>query len=151
MGESFWADGLRFFCTQCSRCCRHDAGYVFLSRLDLSRLIAFVGECEADFIDRYCIWVPFGQGAHLSLREQANHDCVFWRDGGCQVYDGRPFQCRSYPFWRNTLERREYWESEANECPGIGIGRRVSAFEIEKMLQERERNLPLYRGPGYAG
>ncbi len=38
MEEVFYGRGLRFECTRCSRCCRHNPGYVFLSPVDLARL-----------------------------------------------------------------------------------------------------------------
>ncbi|HUX21603.1 MAG TPA: YkgJ family cysteine cluster protein, partial [Spirochaetia bacterium] len=38
MYKPFYQDGLRFECTRCDACCRHEPGYVFLSQTDLRRL-----------------------------------------------------------------------------------------------------------------
>jgi Fe-S-cluster containining protein len=63
------------------------------------------------------------RGGDVSLRERRNYDCVLYEPGvGCSVYEDRPRQCRTYPFWRVNLHSRESWEAEAAHCPGIGDG-----------------------------
>lgn len=142
---SFWAAGLRFTCTQCSRCCRHDSGYVFLSEQDLDRLVAFTDENRHSFVERYGTWVPFGPDAHLSLAEQENKDCVFWKDGGCSVYEARPLQCRTYPFWPQIVDQEEHWRQETDECPGIGLGRSRGVAEIAEAVAARRMAPPVLR------
>ena len=134
----FHADGLRFDCTRCQRCCRHQPGYVFLSQNDLDQLAAFLNLTAAEVRARYCREVEWGGGARLSLRERPNYDCVFWGEGGCSVYPSRPLQCRSFPFWPAQLADRESWEAAARDCPGIGLGPRHSALEIDYWLARRE-------------
>lgn len=141
----------RFFCTQCSRCCRFEEGYVFLSAADLERLTVFLGGDEEETIDRYCRWVPMGAVEQLSLREQRTRDCVFWIDGGCAVYDSRPVQCRTYPFWRHIVDEPGGWEEEAAVCPGIGIGRVWKKGDINHALERRRTNLTLTRTEFSAG
>ena len=141
----FYSNGLRFFCTQCSRCCRHDSGYVFLSSEDVLRLQRYFRISRDEFIHRYCRWVSIINEERLSLNEQENNDCIFWTDGGCAVYTDRPIQCRTYPFWSHVLDDSSSWERESNACPGIGIGRRISSDEIENLLLARVRNRPMRR------
>jgi uncharacterized protein len=144
--QVFYSDGLRFSCTQCSRCCRHDSGYVFLSRQDLTRLLNRLEMDEEEFIQDFCVTVPDGFGNQISLGEQENKDCIFWSDGGCSVYEDRPEQCRTYPFWSHVLESEESWNREARECPGIGIGRLHSFLDIRNSVAARVRNRPVRRG-----
>ena len=42
----------------------------------------------------------------VTLVEKAdNHDCIFYdRQRGCTVYEDRPRQCRTWPFWRPLLK-----------------------------------------------
>mgnify|MGYP006266788007 CR=1 FL=1 len=141
----FWDSGLRFICTQCSRCCRHDSGYVFLSREDLTRLAGHLDLTASEVVERFCRWVPFGPDAHLSLTEQRNRDCVFWADGGCSVYQGRPLQCRSYPFWQTIVDEEAHWSEERSECPGIGIGPPRPAAEIAAAVAARRLAPPVLR------
>ena len=64
---------------------------------------------------------PPGLARRVSLREKANLDCMFWENGGCSVYEARPLQCRSFPFW-SALVSSEEWDLHAQQCPGIGKG-----------------------------
>lgn len=42
------------------------------------------------------------------LKNQANGDCVFLRDGRqCTVYGARPLQCSSYPWWPELMDDGE--------------------------------------------
>ena len=54
---------------------------------------------------------------------------------GCRVYEDRPRQCRTWPFWRGVVHSRERWDEEAADCPGMNGGRRFEAAEIEASLR----------------
>jgi len=137
--EPFYSKGLSFECTRCSACCRFDPGYVFLSETDLQRLTAFTGLDREDFISLYCRKVDAGGFKRLSLKEKTNNDCWFWEENGCTVYEARPLQCRSFPFWFVTMGSREAWDREAAHCPGINRGRVHTREEIEAWLSWRKR------------
>ena len=52
-------------------------------------------------------------GIRKSLKEFPNGDCVFF-DGEqrkCTVYEARPRQCRTWPFWDSNLRSVEAWEA----------------------------------------
>ena len=145
MNEPFYADGLRFECTGCSHCCRHSPGYVFLTAADLSALSAKLRLSQNDFVETYCRSIELGGFSRLSLTEKSNYDCVFWRDGGCSLYEARPLQCRTYPFWSSSLGDKDDWEHLALECPGANRGRLFSRAEIDELLEKRLRE-PLLEG-----
>ncbi len=59
----------------------------------------------------------------VSLRDKSNHDCIFYdRVRGCTVYDHRPRQCRTWPFWRHVVSSPQRWADEAIRCPGMNRG-----------------------------
>jgi len=131
----FYAAGLRFSCKRCSCCCRHESGFVYLSENDLSRLANELKMEYTAFIQTWCRWIPFEWGAErLSLREKSNFDCVFW-NAGCTVYDARPLQCRTYPFWDNIACSPAAWETAGRRCPGINSGELHTREEIERFLR----------------
>jgi Fe-S-cluster containining protein len=135
--DYFYADGLRFSCTRCSSCCRHESGYVYLSENDLSLLVQEFGMNYTEFIKTFCRWIPFPQGRdRLSLKEKSNFDCVFWKDGnsGCLVYRARPLQCRAFPFWDSVVCSGEAWKNAGKSCPGIDAGAAHNRAEIEHYL-----------------
>jgi len=138
--KPFWKEGLRFSCTSCGHCCRHEPGYVFLSREDLRRLSINSGVSEEEFSQKFCRKVDLGITTRLSLIETEDNDCIFW-DQGCTVYKARPLQCRTYPFWPGILSSPAEWERESRECPGINQGKKHSAREISNVLKKREREV----------
>ncbi|MCK5673810.1 MAG: YkgJ family cysteine cluster protein [Spirochaetales bacterium] len=139
MSEPFYENGLNFECTQCSKCCRFDPGYVFLSYNDLNRLISFFNYSETEFIEKYCRKVSMGDSNRLSLIEKSNYDCIFWKNGGCEIYEARPLQCRSYPFWKPFLEDKKSWDAESLSCSGMNHGTLVSKEAIDEWLLLRDK------------
>jgi Fe-S-cluster containining protein len=139
MGEPFYAAGLRFECRRCSRCCRHEPGYVFLTGDDLERLAAGLALPPAEVLARFCRTVRVGAFRRVSLRETRRYDCILWARDGCRVYERRPLQCRSFPFWAANLGSAEDWEQLKPACPGVGGGGLHPAEEIRDWL-ERSRN-----------
>lgn len=141
MGEPFYAQGIRFTCARCSACCRGEPGYVFLTKADLKRLLRRLGLDFKRFFHDYCTLVDAGNGMALSLREvtrnKSSNDCVLWGEKGCSVYEDRPVQCSTYPFWPSIMGSRASWKREASACPGIDSGEPRSRNYIEERLLER--------------
>lgn len=131
-GRPWYHEGLCFSCTQCGDCCRHEEGYVWVTKKDIARIAEFLGIDEATMTRTYVRRV----GRRLSLVEKPNLDCVFWKSG-CSIYPVRPSQCRTYPFWPEIIESRDEWEEESNSCPGIGGDRRYAVEEIRALLDGR--------------
>src|SRR3990172_7081258 len=97
--EPWFQDGLRFQCTECGDCCTGAPGYVWVGRDEIAELAEHLGVSVADFERKYVRRV----GSRKSLIEYANGDCVFF-DGAsrkCTVYQARPLQCRTWPFWQS--------------------------------------------------
>ena len=70
------------------------------------------------FVERYIRKV----GERYSLREiEPSYDCVFLKDKRCSIYDVRPTQCRTFPFWPSLMRNREEWEKAAKNCEGIKL------------------------------
>jgi Fe-S-cluster containining protein len=110
---------------------------VFLSQKDLDSLVLAQGMGQGEFIEAWCRWVSFGQGEeYLSLKEKANYDCIFWKEG-CLVYPSRPLQCRTFPFWDSIVCSPAAWEEAGHSCPGMGQGELYSRARIEERSQAR--------------
>ena len=141
----FYSGGLRFLCARCSACCRYESGYVYLSENDLSRLANEFKMSYTEFIGVWCRWIPFiGGRERLSLKEKSNFDCIFW-ENHCTVYQTRPLQCRTFPFWDYTVCSNEAWNNTGKDCPGINSGELHSAEEIEGCLRRMEEELIIER------
>ncbi|MFA6507053.1 MAG: YkgJ family cysteine cluster protein [Treponemataceae bacterium] len=137
----FYAGGLHFSCARCSDCCRHDPGFVFLSGNDSEHLAKRLGLEYSSFIVVYCRWVPAGGGTEmLSLKERSNYDCILWGTNGCSVYEDRPLQCKTFPFWNSVIGCEESWRATAVECLGMDTGRMYDREEIDRLLALREND-----------
>lgn len=134
MDKSVWyANGLQFQCSQCGKCCTGSPGFVWVNHDDISALAGAIGEEIEAFEDKYVRKI----GIRKSLREFPNGDCVFFDTDArrCSVYDDRPRQCRTWPFWDSNLRTPEDWVRTCESCPGSGTGRLYSLEEIEKDRQ----------------
>jgi Fe-S-cluster containining protein len=139
MDKPFYKDGLKFKCTQCSKCCRNEPGYVFLSLKDLKRMEKKLKMSKEDIVQKYCRIITINGIKRLSLKEKSNFDCIFWNDSGCQIYKARPIQCQLYPFWSQNLYSQKAWECLKSQCPGIGKGKLYSMASIETLLKKRRK------------
>jgi Fe-S-cluster containining protein len=54
-----------------------------------------------------------------SLNEKSNYDCVFLKEKKCTIYEVRPVQCQTFPWWPGNLQSKERWNSAAASCEGI--------------------------------
>jgi uncharacterized protein len=136
--QPWYSQGLKFTCTRCGDCCRGPGpGYVEVDEAMIARLAEHRGVTPDAFSRRYVRWMS--QLGIYSLTEKRNGDCVFWSDeAGCEVYEARPVQCRTFPFWPETIESREAWDAHVEDCPGMtrgqdGEGRFYSRPEIEAL------------------
>jgi len=131
--ERWYQEGLRFKCTQCGDCCTGAPGYVWVNKEEIAALAAEVGEDVDAFEDLYVRKV----GIRRSLKEFPNGDCVFFDNEKriCTVYNSRPRQCRTWPFWDSNLRTPEAWEATCEVCPGSGKGR---LYQIEQIETQRK-------------
>jgi len=127
--------GLRFRCTMCGNCCTGPEGYVHLTDEENSALAARLNISKDDFLRDYTRDTVFGR----SLKERATPhglDCIFLdRDSIpgkaiCGVYEDRPAQCRTWPFWPSIITSRRTWETAKRTCPGIDTGPLISPSQI---------------------
>lgn len=148
-GRPWYSRGLKFRCTGCGNCCTGPAGYVWISEEEVARLADHLGKSVADVRKGYVRAV----GGRLSLRERKNlqgkYDCVFLTDlppdpvtgavrRGCGVYEARPLQCRTWPFWDGVVASRASWNSAKTVCEGMDQGRHYTQTRIEKLRDATE-------------
>src|SRR3954447_17163347 len=132
MSERWYADGLRFTCTQCGHCCTGAPGFVWVTDEEIAAIAEHLGRPAEEVRGLYT--KPAHRG--LTLRERANGDCVFWdRERGCTVYPVRPPQCRTWPFWESNVRTPEDWARTCGVCPGSGKGELFTAEEITRRVR----------------
>jgi len=130
-GES----GLRFSCTMCGNCCSGPEGYVLIDDDEADALAKRLNLPLHEFLERFARVTSLG----VSLTEKLSpfgRDCVFLdRDtipgkAVCGVYEDRPKQCRTWPFWSSVIKSRSTWDRTKRTCPGLGKGTHYSVQQI---------------------
>jgi Fe-S-cluster containining protein len=132
MPDPWYEDGLSFACTRCGCCCTGEPGFVWVDDPELHAIADFRGETLAEVQGLYTKTA----GPDRSLREKPNGDCVFFdRAAGCTIYEVRPRQCRTWPFWESNVLTPAAWERTKAVCPGAGQGELIPADEITRRLK----------------
>ena len=132
--KPWYHGGLQFSCSQCGDCCTGAPGYVWVNKQEIAALAERLGESVDEFERLYVRKV----GIRKSLKEFPNGDCVFFdsEGRGCTVYEQRPRQCRTWPFWDSNLKSESTWKETCAICPGSGEGRLYSLTEIEERREQ---------------
>jgi Fe-S-cluster containining protein len=131
MSELWYKDGLQFGCKVCGRCCGGEPGYVWVSTEEINRMAEKMGIVAGLFEDSF---VKPVRGRMRSLKERPNGDCVLLNETthGCMVYEERPIQCRTWPFWMRNIDSPKSWKATAKFCPGCNRGKLYTLDEIEE-------------------
>ncbi|WP_024954596.1 YkgJ family cysteine cluster protein [Sulfurospirillum arcachonense] len=123
MGELITQEGFPYSfdssaCSECKgRCCIGESGYIWLNPKEITRLAEKLNINRDEFINKYLLKI----GYRYSIKELVFNDgfkCIFFdtKKQMCSVYEARPAQCRTFPFWdyfKNNIREVE------KECPGI--------------------------------
>lgn len=130
--QPWYAEGLRFQCTGCGDCCTGSSGYVWVNQAEIDALAQRLGLSATEFERRYVREV----GVRRTLKERKNFDCVFLdaETRKCTVYEDRPRQCRTWPFWNSNLKSPDSWRQTCEVCPGSGRGK---LYSLETIDQQR--------------
>lgn len=134
--KEWWRDGVQFQCQGSGKCCTShgEFGYVFLSPEDRVRIAKLKNMRVGEFTKKYC--EKTGGVWHL-IEEKGKPDCMFLEGKRCGIYEARPTQCRTWPFWPEVMDAKSWKKDVVEFCPGVGKGRVIPAEEIESVLNEQ--------------
>ncbi len=105
-------------CKECKgKCCIGESGYIWINPSESQKLATHLKLDVEEFKKKYLTKVGF----KFSIKEKAFHGgyaCVFFDEQKlqCGVYEFRPNQCRTFPFWEYYKNKIDEVESE---CIGI--------------------------------
>lgn len=133
--QKWYSEGLSFECTQCGSCCSGEPGYVWVNDQEIASIAELLKMSDEDFRDKFVRRV----GARYSLIEYPNGDCIFLDTDtrGCSVYEARPIQCRTWPFWTSNLASQQSWKETCEACPGAGKGQLYDLANIEEQRKKK--------------
>ena len=141
--KKWYEKGLKFECQGSGKCClsRGELGYVYMTLDDRRRMAKSLNMSTTAFTKKYC---EKTEGVWHLINPKDQVECIFLENNRCGVYEGRPTQCRTWPFWPETMNPKSWRKDVLNFCPGAGKGRTHSQAEIDSSVKEQiqsENNL----------
>lgn len=131
MAKWWEKEPLRFECqADCFRCCVKP-GLVYFDRDDIRNASRFL-ECEPSEFKKAYLTREAGAWVH---QVEEGEPCVFLTPRGCGIHEGKPKQCRSYPFWEENLDTKNTWSLAGGFCPGIDRGPMIPVASIKNFLK----------------
>lgn len=135
----WYKDGLRFKCTECGKCCTGASGFVWITEEEMSAMAHSLNISLELFKRKYTRRRNNRYALIEKKTQNQEFECVFLKDKKCQVYQNRPQQCRTFPWWQENLNTEESWKLAAQECEGIHDEAPLVPFsQIVQMLRSNE-------------
>ena len=130
----WYKNGLSFECQQCGKCCSGEPGYIWVDKQEIAKIANRLNITEDRFIEDY----TYQEKGKLSIKERSNGDCILLdKEKKCLIYDIRPTQCKTWPWWEQNLESREQWDNCEGECEGINQGEKKN---LQYIISELEKD-----------
>ncbi len=126
----------------CGNCCTGSTGYVLVTDDDCDAIAASIGATPAEFRERYTNVMDLGRSLN-EFETEFGFDCVFLDrqtipgKAVCGIYEHRPLQCRTWPFWKENVGSPRAWSKVSRTCPGIGKGPLHTPVQI-RIARDRE-------------
>ena len=106
-------------CAMCDgNCCIGESGYIWINKQEIEKLSNHLNISIEELGLKYIFKVGYKYSIREKFISKDNYACVFFdlNKKQCSIYDARPTQCRTFPFWeyfKNNIEEVK------KECPAI--------------------------------
>lgn len=111
-----------FNATECEKCegncCIGESGYIWINKAEIEKLAYNLNLSVQEVGLQYLRKVGYKYSIQEKKLGEGNYACVFFdlEKKCCSVYDARPKQCRTFPFW-DYFKNNE--QEVYEECPAI--------------------------------
>ncbi len=137
MKKKWYSDGIQFECQGSGQCCvsHGEYGFVYVTQKDRRAMAKLRGLPTREFTKQFCV----KEEGVFRLIDGADNACVFLKNKRCTVYSARPAQCKTWPFWPETMTPKAWARDVAAFCPGVGKGRIWPQTEIDANVEEHRK------------
>jgi len=106
-------------CASCGgACCIGESGYIWVNYKEIEAIANYLNMSIEEFAQNYLIRAKNRYSLKEFKVKELGYACIFFdtQNRVCKIYDVRPKQCRTFPFW-------EQFKSDTKElikeCPGV--------------------------------
>ena len=106
-------------CASCDgNCCIGESGYIWITKNECIKLAELLDISLDKLGQKYLLKVGYKYSLREKQLSENNYACIFFdlEKKQCSVYDARPNQCRTFPFWEYF---KENIEEVKKECPAV--------------------------------
>ena len=104
--------GVCYLCQRCAACCKWP-GDVYLEDEEVTKIAAFLGMAENEFVQDYTRIRANRTGLSLVDKEEST-ECIMLDGDRCRIHEVKPEQCKGFPNVWNFPGWRE-------ECQAIAV------------------------------
>ena len=105
-------------CFTCQgRCCTGESGYIYVTKSEIEKIAELLELDVREFVSKY-LFKKMYKYSIKEIKYNNSFECIFYdrESNGCKIYEARPTQCKTFPFW-------DYYKTRVDElkleCPGI--------------------------------
>ena len=106
-------------CDTCAgNCCIGESGYIWINKEEISFLAKHLNLSLEEVRVKYLEKKAYKYTIKEKKLDENNYACIFFNleKKQCSIYEARPVQCRTFPFW-DYFKKNE--EEVYKECPAI--------------------------------
>lgn len=124
MSDLIKKDGFNFAfdpngCNSCNgNCCIGESGYIWINSKEIEELAKFLKISIEELKNRFLNKIGYKYSIKEIKLSANNFACYFFdlEKKQCSIYEARPTQCRTFPFWEYfKINEQEVYK----ECPAI--------------------------------
>jgi len=116
-------DGYKFAfnpaaCASCEgRCCTGESGYIWITPSEMQEVSKLLDMEFDEFTKSFVKKVGYRYSL-VEKQKDDSYECIFFDSDKkqCSIYEARPKQCRTFPFWDSF---KDSIDEVVKECPGI--------------------------------
>jgi Fe-S-cluster containining protein len=108
-------------CSECDgNCCIGESGYIWINPQESKALSEHLGISLQELQEKYLTKIKYKYSIKEKKVSENNYACIFFdlEKKQCSVYEYRPVQCRTFPFWDYYKTKPE---EVKEECPAIKL------------------------------
>lgn len=131
--KKWFKDTITFSCTACGKCCKtKGSNRVYLNVAESEEMANHLRLNLEVFNEKYTDERLDKNGKLLKSIKQheTKKQCTFLDGNRCSIYEVRPTQCKTYPFWPQNMIGPAEWIAESQLCEGIKVTKRLSDVSL---------------------